>query len=58
MNPKFDAYLSEAKKWREELAKLRMILLDCRLTEELKWGKPCYAFQTHNVVVILPLNRL
>jgi len=37
MNPKVDAYLSKAKKWQEELEKLRMIILDCLLTEELKW---------------------
>jgi uncharacterized protein YdeI (YjbR/CyaY-like superfamily) len=45
MNPKVDAYLKKATKWQEELDKLRMILLDCQLTEELKWGKPCYTFQ-------------
>jgi uncharacterized protein YdeI (YjbR/CyaY-like superfamily) len=52
MNPKVDAYLSKAKKWREEFEKLRMIVLDCGLTEELKWGKPCYTFQKSNVVII------
>src|SRR5580658_6007578 len=52
MNPKVDAYLSEAEKWQEETKKLRMILLGCGLTEELKWGKPCYAFQNTNVIVI------
>lgn len=52
MNPKVDAYLSKAKKWQEELKKLRMIILDCQLTEELKWGKPCYTFQKSNIVLI------
>jgi uncharacterized protein YdeI (YjbR/CyaY-like superfamily) len=52
MNPTVDVYLSKAKKWREEMEKLRMIILDCGLTEELKWGKPCYAFQEKNVVII------
>lgn len=52
MNPKVDAYLSKAKIWQEETEKLRMIMLDCLLTEELKWGKPCYTFQESNVVVI------
>ena len=37
MNPKVDVYLSKAKKWQEEFEKLRMIVLDCGLTEELKW---------------------
>ena len=57
MNPKVDVYLSKAKKWQEELEKLRMIILACQLTEELKWGKPCYTFQKHNIVVILPLKE-
>jgi uncharacterized protein YdeI (YjbR/CyaY-like superfamily) len=51
-NHEVDAYLSKAKKWREEMTKLRAILLGCQLTEELKWGKPCYAFQKGNVVII------
>jgi len=57
MNPKVDAFLRKAKKWREEMEKLRAILLGCGLTEELKWGKPCYMFQDANVVVILPLKN-
>jgi uncharacterized protein YdeI (YjbR/CyaY-like superfamily) len=57
MNPKVDAYLSKAKTWQEELRKLRTLLLDCQLTEELKWGKPCYMFQEHNVVILLPLKQ-
>ncbi|WP_067934335.1 YdeI/OmpD-associated family protein [Alicyclobacillus kakegawensis] len=52
MNPKVDEYLSKAKKWREEFEKLRMIILDCQLTEELKWGVPCYTFQKRNIVLI------
>src|SRR5271170_8232683 len=56
-NPKVDLYLSNAKTWRKELEKLRMILLDAQLTEELKWGKPCYAFQKSNIVIILPLKE-
>jgi uncharacterized protein YdeI (YjbR/CyaY-like superfamily) len=52
MNPKVDAYLSKATRRREEMKKLRMILLDCQLTEELKWGKPCYTFQDSNIVII------
>jgi len=52
MNPKVDAFLNRSKKWREEFAKLRMIVLDCGLTEELKWGKPCYTYQKSNVVLL------
>jgi uncharacterized protein YdeI (YjbR/CyaY-like superfamily) len=51
-NPKVDGYLRKAKKWREEMEKLRGISLDCGLTEELKWGKPCYTFQKSNIVII------
>jgi len=52
MNPKVDAFLRRAKKWQEEMTKLRRIILDCPLTEELKWGKPCYTFQKSNIVII------
>ena len=51
-NPKVDAFLSKAKKWQEEFEKLRMIILDCQLTEELKWGVPCYTFENKNIVLI------
>ncbi|MFX1487994.1 MAG: YdeI family protein [Promethearchaeota archaeon] len=52
MNSKVDEYLSKVEKWHEEMEKLRMIILDCGLTEELKWGKPCYTFQKSNIVII------
>ena len=52
MNPKVDAYISRAEKWQEEISKLRAIVLDSHLTEELKWGVPCYMFQKANVVLI------
>ena len=52
MNSKVDAYFSKAKMWREELEILRRIVLDCPLTEELKWGVPCYMLQKSNVVLI------
>ena len=52
MNPKVDDFLERSEKWREEMTKLRAIMLDSQLDEELKWGKPCYAFQQSNVVII------
>src|SRR6476660_8059464 len=52
MNPKVDEFLRRAKTWREEFEKLRQICLDCGLTEELKWGKPCYTYRKSNVVLI------
>jgi uncharacterized protein YdeI (YjbR/CyaY-like superfamily) len=53
INPKVDGYIAKAKKWQEELKKLRTIILGCQLTEELKWGKPCYTFQKSNIVLII-----
>ena len=52
MNPRVDWYFTKAKKWQEELERLRTIVLDCGLTEELKWGCPCYTFQQSNIVLI------
>ena len=52
MNPKVDGFFRKAKKWQKEMQKLRTIVLQCPLTEELKWGKPCYTFQDRNVVII------
>lgn len=52
MNPKVDFYFNKAEKWQEEYEKLRMIALDCGLTEELKWGCPCYTNQKSNIVLI------
>jgi uncharacterized protein YdeI (YjbR/CyaY-like superfamily) len=51
-NPKADFFFLEAEKWQEEFQELRRIMLDCPLTEELKWGVPCYTFQKKNIVLI------
>jgi uncharacterized protein YdeI (YjbR/CyaY-like superfamily) len=51
-NPKVDFFFTKATKWQEEFRRLRTIILSCGLTEELKWGKPCYTFQQSNVVLI------
>ena len=52
MNPKVDWYFTKSEKWQAELEQLRAIALDCGLTEELKWGCPCYALQKSNIVLI------
>ena len=52
MNPKVDFYFSKAKTWQKEIKKLRAIILDCNLAEELKWGCPCYSFEKSNIVLI------
>jgi uncharacterized protein YdeI (YjbR/CyaY-like superfamily) len=56
-NPKVDAFIANAKKWQEEFKKLRTLLLDSELTEEFKWGGPCYTFQGKNVVIINGLKE-
>jgi uncharacterized protein YdeI (YjbR/CyaY-like superfamily) len=52
MNQKVDAFIEESGQWRDEFKKLREILLRSGLEEELKWGKPCYALEGKNVVLI------
>lgn len=52
MNPKVDFYFQKTIKWQKELNSLRNIALGCGLTEELKWGVPCYTSGSHNVVLI------
>ena len=51
-NPKVDWYFNKERKWQEEVKLLRTIVLDCGLTEELKWGHPCYTLNKNNVVLI------
>jgi len=51
-NAKVDFYFDKAGKWQQETRKLRAIALDCNLTEELKWGCPCYTYQHNNIVLI------
>lgn len=52
MNPKVDFFFNKTSKWQQEYALLRKIILQTELTEELKWGCPCYTFQKTNVVLI------
>ena len=51
-NTTVDFYFDKDQKWQEEIGKLRMIVLGCPLTEELKWGVPCYTFEKSNIVLI------
>ena len=51
-NPKVDEFLNKEKRWKEELTALRMIVLDCGLSEEIKWGQPCYTLDGKNVIII------
>lgn len=52
MNSKVDAFINRADRWRDEFEELREIILDCGLTEELKWGQPCYTFEKKNIVLM------
>lgn len=52
MNPSIDWFFNKAANWQQEFEQLRMIVLDCGLNEELKWGQPCYTFQKKNIVLI------
>jgi uncharacterized protein YdeI (YjbR/CyaY-like superfamily) len=57
-NPTVDSWFAKAKAWQQEIAKLRSIVLDCGLTEELKWGKPTYTNDDGaNIVLIMPLKE-
>ena len=46
-----------ANKWQKEMDKLRTIAINCDLTEEIKWGKPCFTFLKKNIVIIIPLKE-
>jgi uncharacterized protein YdeI (YjbR/CyaY-like superfamily) len=52
MNPKVDFFFAKATQWQKEYEKLRTIVISCGLTEELKWGQPCYTYQDSNIVLI------
>jgi uncharacterized protein YdeI (YjbR/CyaY-like superfamily) len=52
MNSKVDWFFNKADKWKEEYQLLRKICLSCGLTEELKWGCPCYTYKGGNIVLI------
>lgn len=56
-NPAVDAWIARAKAWPDEIARLRAILLASGMTEEFKWGKPCYTHAGGNVVLIMPLKQ-
>ncbi len=56
MNPKVDAYIERSEKWPAEMAELRPILRKCGLTEEIKWGKPCYSHDGGNIVILQEMN--
>jgi uncharacterized protein YdeI (YjbR/CyaY-like superfamily) len=56
-NPKVEEFVSRAKAWQGEMQKLRSILSQCGLDEDLKWGKPCYTFESKNIAIIQPFKE-
>lgn len=56
-NPKVDAFVGRAKTWQGVIQKLRSTLLECGLHEDIKWGKPCFAFEASNVAIIQPFKE-
>lgn len=52
MKPTVEELISKSKNWKEELTKLRSIILDCGLTEEVKWYQPCYSFNGTNLIIL------
>ena len=52
MNPKVDWFFNKTTKWQEAYSELRILVLECGLSEELKWGCPCYTFEKNNIVLI------
>ena len=57
MTPEVDAYIERSDKWPEEMAGLRQILLGCGLTEQIKWGKPCYSHGGQNIVILQEMKQ-
>jgi uncharacterized protein YdeI (YjbR/CyaY-like superfamily) len=55
-HPDVDVYLRRSERWPEELAALRPVLLGCGLTEQIKWGKPCYSHGGGNIAILQEMN--
>ncbi len=51
-NPKVDFFFNKAQRWQSEFKKLRSVILDCPVTEELKWGVPCYTVDGKNIILM------
>ena len=56
MSSTVDVFFNTAKQWKDEMSAFRAILLDCNLTEELKWGKPCYMSEGKNIIILQPFK--
>jgi uncharacterized protein YdeI (YjbR/CyaY-like superfamily) len=56
MNERVDRYIGRSAKWPEEMTELRSILLGASLEEDLKWGKPCFSHDGHNIAILQEMN--
>ena len=56
-HPDVDDYLAESEQWPDEIRALRPLLLDCGLTEEIKWGKPCYSHHGANIALLQEMKH-
>ena len=57
MNPTIDTIIHKASRFKDLILELRKIILTLGLTEEIKWGKPCYSFESRNIVLIQPFKE-
>lgn len=57
MNTDVDAYVERSEQWSEELAAIRPVLLDRGLSEEIKWGKPCYVHDGANIAILQEMKE-
>jgi uncharacterized protein YdeI (YjbR/CyaY-like superfamily) len=57
VNPDVDAYIEQSERWPDEMTDLRPVLLSCGLTEEIKWGKPCYSHEGRNIVIVQEMKE-
>lgn len=57
VNPKVDAYITRSEKWPDEMTGLRPILLGCGLTEDIKWGMPCYSYEGGNIAILQEMKE-
>lgn len=56
-HPKADAFIARQPAWKAELQALRTLLLEASLSEDLKWGKPCYAMADTNIAILQPMKE-
>lgn len=56
MDPEVDAYIERSERWPKEMARLRPILLDAGLAEQIKWRSPCFSYEGKNIAIFQEMN--